>query len=141
MQNFIPQARAHSLPDENPLDENPLPDVTLCPPAPARLLPDVNPLPDGSPLLQVAQLPEVTLHPDVNLHSDMSTLPDVSMLPDVNLHPDVDSEYSTSSLPSCQVISTETPPRVCGAHLGPPYMKNTSHSQNDQNTLGSIKCK
>ena len=60
MQNFIPQARAHSLPDENPLDENPLdenplPDVTLCPPAPACLLPDVNPLPD------------VNLHPDVTL--------------------------------------------------------------------------
>ena len=53
MQDFILQARAHSLPDENPLDENPLPDVTLCPPAPARSLPDVNPLPD------------VNLHPDV----------------------------------------------------------------------------
>ena len=85
MQDFILQARAHSLPDENPLDENPLPDVTLCPPAPARLLPDVNPLPDGSPLLQVAQLPDVTLHPDVNLHSDVSTFPGVTLLPDVTL--------------------------------------------------------
>ena len=111
MQDFISQARAYSLPDENPLDENPLPDVTLCPPAPACSLPDVNPLPDVSSLLQVAQLP------------------------------DVNFEYSLSSLPSCQVISTEAPPRVCGAHLGPPYMKNTSHSQNDQNTLSSIKCK
>ena len=52
MQNFIPQARAHSLPDENPLDENPLPDATLCPPAPASSLPNINPLPD------------VKLHPD-----------------------------------------------------------------------------
>ena len=47
MQDFIPQARAHSLPDENPL-----PDVTLCPPAPARSLPDANPLPDVNSLLK-----------------------------------------------------------------------------------------
>ena len=52
MQNFIPQARAHSLPDENPLDETSLTDITLCPPAPASSLPNVNPLPD------------VKLHPD-----------------------------------------------------------------------------
>ena len=67
MQDFISQARAYSLPDENPLDENPLPDVTLCPPALACSLPDVNPLPDVSSLLQVAQLPDVNLHPDVTL--------------------------------------------------------------------------
>ena len=56
MQDFILQARAHSLPDENPLDENPLPDATLYPPAPASSLPDVNPL------------------PDVKLHSDAKTV-------------------------------------------------------------------
>ena len=111
MQDFIPQARAHSLPDENPLDENPLPDVSLCPPAPACSLPDVNPLPDVSSLLQVAQLP------DVNLHSDVSIFPGVTLLPDVNLHPDV----TLSTLHLAFLLAKLSPLKLHQGCVGPTW--------------------
>ena len=73
----------------------------------------------------------------------------MTLLPDVNLHPDdsasgcepasgCEFQRLSSNLPPCQIIFTEAQPKVYGAHVGPPYNKISSHSQNDQNTLGFL---
>ena len=104
MQDFIPQARAHSLPDANPL-------------------------------------PDVTSAPGSHFASRCNSASGCRCASGCESTYGCEPESLSSSLPPCQVISTEAPPRVYGAHLGPPYIRNTLHSQNDQNTLGFIKCK
>ena len=77
-----------------------------CPPAQEHSLPDVNLLPD------VAELPDVTQLPDVNV------LPDDSAS-GCELASGCEFQCLSTSIPPCQIISTEAPPRVHGAHLGP----------------------